>query len=130
LSDALAIKMFRNNEMLNRHWDIFIFPTTYTVMKFKENGEGLEMKGTHQLLVCADDVNLVSENINIVKLNTEHLLDASKETGVGVKAEKPACMFMSRHQTTGQNRCVNVANKSFENVSKFIYFGMTLTNQN
>jgi hypothetical protein len=39
-------------------------------------------------------------------------------------------MFMSHHQTTKQNYCIKVANKSSENVANFKYLGMTLTNQN
>jgi hypothetical protein len=38
-------------------------------------------------------------------------------------------MFMSHHQTTGQNY-INVANKSLKNMVKFKYLGATLTNQN
>jgi hypothetical protein len=39
-------------------------------------------------------------------------------------------MFMSHHQSTGQNLNIKIANKSFENMAKFGYLGTMLTNQN
>jgi hypothetical protein len=39
-------------------------------------------------------------------------------------------MFVSHHRTTGQNCYIKVADKSFENVAKYKYLGMMLTNQN
>jgi hypothetical protein len=53
-------------------------------------------------VVYADDVNLLGDNI---KKNTETLIDASKEVGLEVNAEKTkyTCMLLSRHQMSGQN---------------------------
>jgi hypothetical protein len=39
-------------------------------------------------------------------------------------------MLLSRHQNVGQNQDIKIANRSFENVSKFKYLGTTVTNQN
>jgi hypothetical protein len=39
-------------------------------------------------------------------------------------------MLLSRHQNAGQNRDIEIANRSFENMSQFKYLGTTVTNQN
>jgi hypothetical protein len=44
------------------------------------------------------DVNIVAENIDIIKENTEAVLDTSKEVGLKVNPEKTNNILMSRYQ--------------------------------
>jgi hypothetical protein len=49
---------------------------------------GLKLNWTHQLLVYADDVNLLGDNIGTIKKNMETLIDARKEVDLGVNTDK------------------------------------------
>jgi hypothetical protein len=52
-------------EMPYRHW-FLNFSLEYAIWKVQEKHKGLELIGTHELLVHADDANWVGGNINSV----------------------------------------------------------------
>jgi hypothetical protein len=62
----------------------------------------LNLNGTHQLLVYADDVNLLGDNIDSIKKNTENLIDASKKVGREVNTEKTKYMLLSVTRMQGK----------------------------
>jgi hypothetical protein len=68
---------------------------------------------------------LLGDKINTIKNNTEALIDASKDVGLGVNAEKTKYILLSRHQNAGQNHDVKIANRCFENVAQLKYLGTT-----
>jgi hypothetical protein len=57
----------------------------------------LKLNNIHQLLVYAEDVNILSGSIHTIRKNTEALVVASKEIGLEVNAEKTKYMVMSRN---------------------------------
>jgi hypothetical protein len=100
---------------------LFNFVLEYAIKRAQENQEGPKLNGTHQLLVYADDVNIVGETTGTIQ-KTHALLDASKEVDLEVNPWETKYM-MSRCKKEGQKHSIKLANRSFEDVEKFIYLG-------
>jgi hypothetical protein len=54
-----------------------------------------EINGAHQLLVYADDANLLGDKVNIIQKDTRSLTDAGKKVRLDVNAEKTMYMLTS-----------------------------------
>jgi len=70
------------------------------------------LNAKQQVLVYADNVNVPSENINIIKKNTEAPLEASKEDGLEVNSEKViicSCLVIG----VQKNRSVKTGNNTY-----------------
>jgi hypothetical protein len=57
---------------------------------------GLRLNGTHQLLVYADDVNVLRDNRDTMNKMIETSTDASKEVGLEVNTEKIKNMLLEK----------------------------------
>jgi hypothetical protein len=102
----------------------------YAIRRVQDKQEELKLNRKHQLLACADDVNIFGEKVDTVQKNTEALLYASMEFGLEVNSEKSKYVLMSCCMKARQKHSVKIANRSFEGVAKFRYLETTLTNQN
>ena len=62
--------------------------TVNAISRIQVIQHGLKLNGTHQLLVCADDFNILGGSVHTVKENAGSLVVASKEIGLEVNADK------------------------------------------
>jgi len=109
---------------------LFNFVLEYAIRRVQVNQDGLKLNGTHQLLVYADDVNILGGSVHTVKKNAEALVAATKEIELEVNSHKTKYMTVSRDQNAGRIRSMKIHNSSVERVEEFKYLRTTLTNQN
>jgi hypothetical protein len=60
---------------------------------------GWELNGTHHLFVYADGVNLLGDSVNTIKDKSETLLEAGRDIGLEMNAEKTEVYdYISSHE--------------------------------
>jgi len=129
LSDMFPIRNgFKQGDALSPL--LFNSALVYGIRRVQVIQDGLKLNGTHQLLVYADDVNILGWGIHTVKKKAEALVVDNKETGLEVNADKTKYVIMSWDQNAGQSYSTKTDNSSFGRVEEFKYLGTTLTNQN
>ena len=106
---------------------LFNFAFVYAIKRGQVIQDGLKL---NQLLVYADDVNILAGSVFTIKENAEALIVVSKETGLEVNGDKTKYIVMSRDQNAGRIHSMKTDNSSFERVEEFRYLGTTLTCQN
>ena len=102
----------------------------WAIRTVQVNQDGLKLNGTYQLLVYADDVNILGGSVYTIEKNTEALVVASNEIGLEVNVDKTKYMVMSRVQNARRSHSIKNDSSSFEMVEEFKCSGTTLTNQN
>ena len=102
---------------------LFNFSLDYAIRRVQVNQNGLILNDTHQLLVYADDVNILGRSVHTVKENAGSLIVANKEIGLDVNADKTKYMVMSRDQNAGKSHSMKNDNSSFERMEELRYFG-------
>ena len=65
---------------------LFNFVLEYAIRRVQDNRICLEMNGKIQLLVYADEISMLGENLKTVRENAEIFIKASKDIGLEVNS--------------------------------------------
>jgi hypothetical protein len=85
---------------------LFNFALEFAIRRVQVNQDGLKLNGTHQLLVYADNVNILGGSLRTLEENTAASVIASKE----ISLDKIQYMVMSRDQNAGRIHRVKIDN--------------------
>jgi hypothetical protein len=66
----------------------------------------LKLNGTHQLLDCADNINIMGRDGHTYYKNAKALIVASKMIGLEINADKTKYMTMSRDQNARRSHSI------------------------
>ena len=99
---------------------LFNFALEYAIRRAQVNQDGLKLNGTHELLIYANDVNMLGGSVHTTKENAEALVVASREIGLEVNADRTKYMVMSRDQNVGRSHSMKNDNNPLKGWSSNI----------
>jgi len=70
-------------------------------MKVQVNQGGFKRNCAHQVLIYADNVNVLGKSVNTIKKNPPQLVVSGKEIRLEINADKNKYMVMSGDQNAG-----------------------------
>jgi Reverse transcriptase (RNA-dependent DNA polymerase) len=83
------------------------------------------------LLAYADDIAIIGDNIEIVKIHCKKLMDAASKVGLRINDKKTEFMKLNRRDRTYRHgESMNVDGHIFHRVPQFKYLGVLLTQDN
>ena len=85
---------------------LFNFVLDYATRRVQVNQDGLKLNGALQLLVYADDANIMGGSVRTIRKNREAVVVTSKETELEVNAGITKYMVMSRDQYAGRSHSI------------------------
>ena len=101
---------------------LFNFAVEYAVRSVQVNQDGLKLNGTHQLLVYADDVNILGGSVHTMQKNAKTLVVACRAIGLEVNADTTKYVVTFRDQNAGQSHSIKIDKNSFEMKEEFKYW--------
>jgi len=85
----------------------------------------VKLNDTHQLLVYADDSNILGGSVHTIKKNAYPLLLGSTENGPEINANKTKNMVMSGDQNVGRSHKIKIDNGLVKRMEELRYLGTT-----
>ena len=71
----------------------------FSTRKVQVYQDGLKLNGTHQLLIYANDVNVLGGSLHTIKKNTKAFVVASEETELEVNADETKYVVLSNQNS-------------------------------
>jgi len=107
----------------------FNFAFEYVITRVQIIQDDSKFNGTHQLLVYADDVNILDGSVHTIRKNVVASIVASKETGLEVNVDQTEYTVISWEQDAGRIHRIKIYSSSFEMMDEFKCLGTVWTNK-